>query len=152
MAAPPRGHQYVPWRQVSSWACIRCGECCRRFLVTLTPGEAMNLARKYGIPMVARGVKYIMPCKADGSCLFLEEEDGVAVCTIYFERPYVCRMYPFHVSRRDLGGGDDALYVDRDGLKLYVYVDVTCRGVGRGRPVRSLVPVVVSLWRRAVGV
>jgi len=151
MAAPPRGHQYAPWRKVSSWACVRCGDCCKRFLVVLTPSEALNLARKYELPMVARGAKYLMPCKADGSCLFLVEEGGVATCAIYFERPFVCRMYPFHVSRRD-GGGKEALYVDHDGTELYVYVDVTCRGVGSGTPVKSLVPIVTSLWRRMVGV
>jgi len=149
---PPRGHKYVPWRRVDSWACIRCGDCCRRFLVTLTPGEAYNLTRKYGIYVVQRGTKYVMPCKADGSCIFLEESEGGCWCAIYFERPYVCRMYPFHVSRRDLGGGDEALYVDRDGEKFYVYVDTTCRGVGRGAPIASRVPIVVSLWRKVVGV
>ncbi|MEM4700042.1 MAG: hypothetical protein QXT74_03735, partial [Candidatus Nezhaarchaeales archaeon] len=70
----------------------------------------------------------------------------------YFERPYVCRMYPFHVSQRDLGGGGEALYIDSDGTRLYVYVDVTCRGVGRGVPIERLVPIVVKLWRGAAGV
>lgn len=115
-------------------------------------GEALNLARKYGVPMVVRGAKYIMPCKANGSCVFLDEEGGVATCTIYFERPYVCRMYPFHVTQRDLGFGGGASYVDDDGVKLYVYIDATCRGVGYGRPIASLIPIVVSLWRRVVGV
>ncbi|MCX8204832.1 MAG: YkgJ family cysteine cluster protein [Candidatus Nezhaarchaeota archaeon] len=149
--AAPRGHQYVPWRRVPSWACIRCGGCCRHFLVTLTPGEALNLTRKYGIPMLIKGVKYIMPCKADGSCVFLAEDNGAARCTIYFERPYVCRMYPFHVSQRDLGGGSEAIYVDRDGTGLYVYVDVACRGVGRGVPIEKLIPLAVRLWRKMAG-
>lgn len=111
----------------------------------------MNLARKYGLPIVARGVKYVMPCKADGSCVFLVEDRDTAACAIYFERPYVCRMYPFHVSQRDVGGGSEAVYVDHDGLKLYVHVDVTCRGVGRGVPIERMVPIVVKLWRRMVG-
>jgi len=112
----------------------------------------MNLARKYGIPLVARGAKYIMPCKANGSCLFLEESGEVTACSIYFERPFVCRMYPFHVSQRPLGGGEEASYVDGDGVKLYVYVDASCRGVGYGKPITSLIPIVASLWRRMAGV
>jgi len=116
----------------------------------LTPGEAFNLTRKYGIFVVQKGVKYVMPCKVDGSCIFLEENEDGCYCTIYFERPYVCRMYPFHVSRRDLGSGEEALYIDKDGSKFYVYIDSTCRGVGVGESVKNRLPLVVNLWRMIV--
>lgn len=91
-----------------------------------------------------------MPCKVDGSCIFLEEGVDGCYCIIYFERPYVCRMYPFHVSTQSLGHGEEGLYVDESGLKLYIYIDATCNGVGYGGSVANMLPIVVALWKKVV--
>ncbi|MFQ6095661.1 MAG: YkgJ family cysteine cluster protein [Candidatus Bathyarchaeia archaeon] len=38
----------------------------------------------------------VMENRKDGSCIFLNEEDGVYECSIYEYRPALCRLYPFY--------------------------------------------------------
>lgn len=151
-----RAHKYVPWRDVLSWRCIRCGKCCRIFSVPLTLAEALNIARKYGPFVVSRNNKLVLISKPNGDCIFLERYGNIAYCTIYPERPFVCRIYPFYVKLSPLKSGSsskEALYVCDDGFEVYVYLDALCEGIDRGGyPVKGLVSKVVSLWRRHMGV
>ncbi len=150
------GHNYVPWRSVKTWRCVRCGKCCRIFSIPLTLGEAFNIVRKYGPVVINRKGKFILISKPNGDCIFLSRRNGLAFCDIYLERPFVCRIYPFYIRLKPLvGKGEEkkALFECDDGLKIYVYVDAVCEGINKGGYlVRDLVPQAVRIWRTRTGV
>lgn len=129
--------------------CLRCGDCCRNFIINLTLGEAYYLARTYGVPIIQKGGKFYLPTRPDGSCVFLYRKDALYYCSIYFERPKVCRLYPIHISKFDEGRGAGAEYIDSTGEKYYVYVDRACKGVGVGSNISSLVKVGLKIWKGA---
>ncbi len=147
-------HEYVPWRWVKYWRCVRCGKCCIKFLVPLYPHEALYYTMKYGPVVEERNGKFYLRSKPDGSCIFLERTPLGYRCSIYLERPIVCRCYPFYITDKPLGIVDsrdeDAIYVYRSPLgksiKVYVYIDKVCSGIGHGIPLEVIVPKVVSEW------
>ncbi len=144
------GHKYVPWKEVRTWRCIRCGKCCNIFSIPLTLGEAFNITRKYGPVVVNKGGKFLLISKFNGDCIFLERRNGRAYCTIYPERPFVCRIYPFYIKLRPLRKSkkSEALYECEDGLEVYVYLDMTCEGIEKGGHfIEDLVPKAVTIWR-----
>ncbi|MEM1901070.1 MAG: YkgJ family cysteine cluster protein [Candidatus Nezhaarchaeales archaeon] len=145
------GHNYVPWRQVGRWMCIRCGQCCREFLVPLLTHEALKIYKSFGPLVVQVNGKIALAKKPDGSCVFLSYDGGIAKCLIYFERPGVCRIYPFYVKVGSSKGDDDALYVDDMGFKYRVYVDVNCPGSYKGPPIEPIMPKVIETWKRFYG-
>lgn len=114
----------------------------------------MNLMRKYGPVVIKKDHKLVLACKPNGDCIFLEWNNGVAYCTIYPERPHVCRMYPFYIRLKPLPGVSErkAEYLCEDGLKLYVYIDLLCKGVGSGYPVKLIVSRIVANWRDFAGI
>lgn len=146
------GHRYVPWRYVQRWRCLRCGRCCVEYLVPLYPQEAVYYLLRYGDVVEFRRGKYYLKSRPDGSCIFLEKTALGYRCSIYFERPLVCRCYPFYITEEPLeqvGSPEDALYLLRLGEKVkrvYVYIDLNCPGVGQGYLVRDLVHKVVLEW------
>lgn len=145
------GHNYVPWRRVERWTCIRCGLCCRNFLVPLLTHEALKIYKTFGPLIVQVNGKIALAKKPDGSCVFLTYEGGIAKCTIYFERPGVCRLYPFYIKVGAEEGEEDALYVDETGFKYRVYIDTNCPGTYKGPPIEPIIPKVIETWRRFYG-
>ncbi|RLE60196.1 MAG: hypothetical protein DRJ49_01150 [Thermoprotei archaeon] len=144
------GHKYVPWRRVRGWTCIRCGTCCRSFLISLTPGEAMYYRIKYGPVVISLNGKYYLLPKYDGTCIFLHSiGSGLYSCLIYPERPRVCRIYPFYISEKPLrsSSSEEAIY-EYNGEILHVYIDSICRGVNRSSNIRYVVRKAVELWDR----
>lgn len=105
-----------------SWMCRRCGRCCmdvegwdRRVLLLRKDVARLEEAGERGFHAPAAQGRFVAVMrKRDGRCVFLGE-DG---CTVYGDRPLLCRMYPFYVERR----GD--VYI--------VGVDEGCPGVGGG--------------------
>ena len=79
--------------------------CCKHADVTLAPYDVIRLQRRLGMDsrafleahtvpfeLDADGVPGIkMRTDAEGACLFLDAENG---CSIYEDRPTVCRYYP----------------------------------------------------------
>jgi Fe-S-cluster containining protein len=144
------GHDYVPWRKVKRWTCMRCGQCCREFLVPLLTHEALRIYKSFGPLIVQVDGKIALAKKPNGSCVFLDYNGSVAKCMIYFERPGVCRIYPFYVK---VGAPEDsdALYVDEAGFKYGIYVDVRCPGAYKGTPIEPILPKVIEIWRKFYG-
>ncbi|MCD6369005.1 MAG: YkgJ family cysteine cluster protein [Thermoproteales archaeon] len=141
-----RVHEYVGWREVSGWRCLRCGRCCKEYLVDLAPGEAVYYALKYGpVVMVYRGKSYLL-MKEDGSCIFLRKIGDEAYCTIYHDRPRVCRIYPFYVRTTPLKNKGDTALVLYKGKKIYVYVDKKCPGVNTEDNIENLLKGVLRTW------
>ena len=148
-------HEYVPYKTVSSWRCLRCGRCCIEYSVPLMLNEALRLIKKYGWVIERRGNKVVLASKPNGECIFLSRIGGLAYCTIYYERPLVCKLYPFYIRLKPLDEThrDKALYICEDNLKLYVYIDRKCPGVDRGGyPIEIIVPKIVKVWREALGI
>ncbi len=79
--------------------------CCRQADVTLAPYDILRLARRFGLTSAEFIRKYAVPFQLDqdglpglklktddaGTCLHMDEEKG---CTVYSDRPSVCRYYP----------------------------------------------------------
>ncbi|RLE55337.1 MAG: hypothetical protein DRJ26_00930 [Candidatus Methanomethylicota archaeon] len=148
-----RGHNYIGWKEAERWRCIRCGMCCRAFAVPLKFIEALQLTRKYGPIAIQAGGKYYLMKKPDDSCIFLAYNGPIAYCKIYLERPGCCKLYPFHVAKKPLQGVNPSTSEFKiRGKVLHVYVDAACPGVGRGFPIRNLIPKVIELWAKYSGI
>jgi len=89
--------------------------------------------------------------KGDGSCIFLSYKGGVAYCLIYHDRPRVCRMYPFLVTRKPLSGDGEDAEILYGGDKLYLYVDSVCPGVDTANNMYYLIDKVLEKWLRYFG-
>ncbi|MCD6458898.1 MAG: YkgJ family cysteine cluster protein [Thermoproteales archaeon] len=145
---PKSRHKYLGWRNVKGWTCIRCGACCKNYIIQLSPGEAMYYTIKYGPVAVKFQGKHYLLKKPDGSCIFLGYSQGKAVCMIYHDRPRVCRIYPFLITKEPLkGNGEDAEIVFR-GKSLYLYVDAACPGVDTANNMKYLITPVLNVWRQ----
>jgi len=92
--------------------CSRCGDCCRGTgtdgsLVLLGREEVERLTRRLGLPLeeVAepypdvvefRGARcrlgWALRRTGEGACRFYDEVGG---CSVYEDRPHLCRTYPF---------------------------------------------------------
>ncbi len=145
-----RGHNYVGWKEVSKWRCIRCGQCCIAFAIPLKFIEALRLTRKYGPVVIQAGGKYYLAKKPDETCIFLKYNGPIAYCQIYLERPGCCKLYPFHISRKPLPNvNPSSAKALIGGETLYIYIDAACPGVDdrMGYPIKNLIPKAVELWK-----
>lgn len=85
---------------------IACfNRCCKQADITLTPYDIVRLKHRFGISSEAFLKSYAVPFYMDtdrlpglklrtnenGECLLLDTEHG---CTVYSDRPIVCRYYP----------------------------------------------------------
>lgn len=79
-----------------SFKCQVCGACCSNKEIPVSPSEMKGLARRLNLSLEEFPGAYlekrgtILRRKPDGSCIFLQPEG----CSIYPERPLVCRLFP----------------------------------------------------------
>ena len=97
-----------------SYACSGCGGCCRGTRIQLNPYEVARLARRQDKSIVEFRAGWTddgvaLKQTADKACVFL----GTGGCTVYTDRPLVCRLYPLgrHIDetgqvRYSRAGGD----------------------------------------------
>ncbi len=110
-------------------SCKSCtAKCCRGLAVVLTIPEAIRLQKAVGLPaekflefscaidsketphyplLVKQGEKVaeyfiVIKRRRKVDCSFL---DGDLACTIYSDRPHVCRLYPFGLDGGDVKKG-----------------------------------------------
>ena len=121
--------QLIPWKNVEKWMCIRCGKCCSNLDVPVTYEDEKRL-KEYG-DVFTRGKIGLYLKTVGGRCVFFR--DGQ--CTIYNKRPEACKRYPFYFR---CFGDDDALFCVGD-VRLYVYIDPECSGIGRGENVERVI-------------
>ena len=132
--------------------CEQCGWCCYpdpEFMIDIKgiqrpsnaisvfPGDIRNIVEATGLewldvvdPDIYSGIKgeeilaigWILKRKADGSCAFFDVENKS--CTIYKDRPLICRCYPFFLD------GDGRLVVRhcRAALRAIEKDDVKIQG------------------------
>ncbi|MFT4947781.1 MAG: Fe-S-cluster containining protein [Natronomonas sp.] len=135
--------------------CTRCGGCCKAaegddgsepHTATVFPGEirAIQETGEYDWRDVARPMPYgltegeggmegetfewALQTDSCGDCTFYDDGEGSGdgACTIYGDRPLLCRTYPFSV---DLGGTSQPMgeAVDQEGMVRAH----ECEGLGR---------------------
>ena len=129
--------------------CTRCGACCRGdddgpHTATVFPSEVRTLRRATGGAWrdVARPMPFGLGSAPDGSptgstfewaigtdacgdCRFYDDSGEVAACSVYADRPRICRTYPFAT---DLISDDIHGEVVETRGRLRVH---ECEGLGR---------------------
>ena len=92
----------TPW----SYACGRCGNCCRDKDFILTPYDVARLAEGLGLSTSQTMARYVDPSRPtlktgpDAWCVFFEPGQG---CQVRQSRPAICRLYP--LGRTVASGG-----------------------------------------------
>ncbi len=79
--------------------CIRCGSCCSDY-IRLTPMEAKvlkKIASDRGLSDVIDDIACVIVPTESGTCPFVVL-GNVATCTIYGDRPGVCRLFPIYIA------------------------------------------------------
>ena len=110
------------------WSCVRCTHSCRdmprrKRNILLTANDIIRVACATRLQphQFSIGLRGSFPYerrmkKIGGRCVFLQ---GTR-CSIYSERPLICRFYPFYLRR------------SADG-RLHIGFDSACSGIGRGK-------------------
>jgi Fe-S-cluster containining protein len=129
------GMRFVPWRQISSWRCTACGNCCRDYSVVLNFPEWMRIVQTFGAQSTVTGFdKLFLKRASDGTCVFLCRFAGTYLCSLQNMKPEACKIWPFKVlAEPKFGEAKDAAF-DFAGKKLYVYADANCAGLHYGAP------------------
>mgnify|MGYP000135474052 CR=1 FL=1 len=130
-----QGRKLVPWRLVHDWKCQACGECCRRYVVELTPHEYARITQAYGYSRVKTSMgKLFLRRGPDGTCLFLYRLGDRALCGLQPIKPKACKLWPFQVFEQPpLTHPELSLY--RYGRKeFHVFVVPECKGLIYGEP------------------
>ena len=89
------------------WSCVRCGNCCTvPLVVELNLEEFFRLSAIQKLPrlLFQRGDNFV-PCmihhfyktKSRPGCVFYNNG-----CSIYEQRPAVCRLFPFSIQNKNL--------------------------------------------------
>lgn len=103
----------------STYACSRCGKCCKFSEIVLSDREIRAIATQLNVPIAKfkeiylvkkeihqirsvfseqfkiQGEVFIFRKNDRGLCPFYQVLDNKASCQIYYFRPIVCRLYPF---------------------------------------------------------
>jgi Fe-S-cluster containining protein len=127
--------QFVPWRQIASWRCTACGDCCKDYSVVLNFTEWLTIAQIFGAENVVRGLdKIFLRRLVDGRCAFLCQLVGTSLCGLQNMKPDACKLWPFKVLTEPRYGEPNQAVFNYAGKKLYVYADSNCAGLRYGDP------------------
>ena len=123
-------------QSLQSYDCTGCGDCCRgRFAILITPEDKARIDKQSwtddelglaGKPLFTRrGSEYQIAHRADGSCIFLDDEGLCKIHAKYGEpaKPVACRLYPF----RFIPVGDQ--------VRVDVRFDCPATASNNGRPI-----------------
>jgi len=136
--------RYVPWQRIRSWTCIRCGGCCRRFKITITPYEYARLSHcSEGLVSIDDASNPILR-KIGGRCV---AQDGYGLCALQRlgMKPIACKVWPFTIFSNPKHRSYEALFI-HEGKEYSVYVDraYPCAGMNRGNP-EALLPTIEEM-------
>ena len=74
-----------------NFKCTRCGKCCR---LRVEPNkEDIKRIKKAGKKYFMQG-KFLKRINGNKQCKFLISKKGIARCSIYKNRPEICRKWP----------------------------------------------------------
>jgi Fe-S-cluster containining protein len=99
--------------------------------------EYAAICHNYGYDALELGVgRPYLRKHPDGRCIFQFKQNSGWLCALQSMKPYVCKMWPFIVSRKPkYGREDDARWEYSDG-EVYVYADPRCPRMIFGKPSR----------------
>ncbi len=118
--------------------CFRCGICCSRYQVGMSPAEAQRIADELGISWEKfiegytdrrwPGTKSFLLCQSRGTCVFLKSDEGSnnTSCLIHPFRPSSCREWTASQYRPEC----------QEGLYKYWGIKVNPGGKLQGTKVR----------------
>lgn len=140
--------------QSVGFACQRCGGCCtaepdsphtavvfpdeiRKLMTEDRSWEAVARPMPYGLEQGEETFEWALQTDDDGHCRFYDPAVG---CTVYENRPLICRTYPFSINFNSSTpeGPDDYLQIS------------SCGGVGSSMPAEQAYELAATLQRRAI--
>jgi Fe-S-cluster containining protein len=132
--------QFVPWRYVADWRCVRCGDCCRLYSVVIDFYEWLRIVKSFGVEHTASGLdKLFIRRRSDGSCTFLGSGGSNSLCSLQAMKPRACQLWPFKVlAKPEWGFAHEAVFSYGEN-RLFVYVDPMCHGLRFGSPTLEFV-------------
>jgi Fe-S-cluster containining protein len=135
MTAP----RFVPWRRVSDWRCLACGECCKHFEIPLRAEEYARIIGIYGLDVVrmSLGRAYLKKIR-DSRCIFQSVSLDRWLCGLQKDKPLVCKLWPFAILENPKYGKNGESIYHYQEKKFYVYVHLYCRGLLLGKPLPHL--------------
>jgi lysine-N-methylase len=93
---------------IQNWSCHSCGDCCRHHQIIVTDADRERILGQMwssadGVPegeaafARVRGGQYRLAHRADGACVFLDENNRCRIHAKFGEaaKPLACRVYPF---------------------------------------------------------
>ncbi len=127
--------RFIPWRQIATWRCTACGNCCKDYSVVLNFPEWLTLAQTFGSINIVRGLdKIFIRRMADGSCAFLCKMANTPLCGLQNMKPNACKLWPFKVLLEPKYGDPNQAAFNYAGKRLYIYADSNCEGIRYGNP------------------
>jgi Fe-S-cluster containining protein len=127
--------QFVPWRYIADWKCMKCGDCCKLYSVVLNFHEWFKIVKGFGVEQTVSGLdKLFIKRRSDGSCAFLCNYFDTYMCGLQDMKPTACKLWPFKIlAQPKYGSGNDAAY-HYSGYAVFIYVDPMCSGIRYGTP------------------
>jgi len=127
----------IPWREVATWRCYGCGDCCIPYSVPLTMWEWTRITQVYGNSVTEICTEGLFLRKRGGRCVFQYRQGGKWLCGIQHMKPSSCRLWPFKIFNRPKYGRRDEAAIEWRGRRMYVYADPLCRGLKLGSPTET---------------
>jgi len=132
-----RDRALIPWREVSSWACQACGNCCVGYRVPLKMDEYVRVNNLYGPSVMEYGVgKAYLKLRSDNRrCVFQKPLMDRWICTLQEIKPTACRLFPFRIHKEPVYKRGDNSAIRFRGKTYHVYMNPDCHGVIPGQPI-----------------
>ncbi|MFH0897376.1 MAG: YkgJ family cysteine cluster protein [Candidatus Bathyarchaeota archaeon] len=129
----------LPWRSVSSWMCLRCGECCG-LIVQLTVREWLEITRSYGNSIVFQGIDgFFLRRTVDERCPFILSGSDGWLCGLQYSKPLTCKIWPFRILTEPIYGEGNEAFFDYRNRRFYIYAIPHCPGITWGHPTERLI-------------
>ncbi len=140
----------IPWREVSSWSCKACGNCCIGYRVPLKMDEMVRITNRYGRNVLRYGLgKAYLRNQRNGRCTFQRPLMGRWICTLQGTKPTACRLFPFRIQKKPIYKRGDNGRVRMGGRDFYLYMDPSCEGIDLGQPTerfsKEIVPEILRI-------
>jgi Fe-S-cluster containining protein len=125
----------IPWREVASWQCRACGNCCIGYRVPLRMDEFVKVGSACGQGVFEYGTgKVYLKNGPDRRCVLQRPLMDTWICTIQGMKPTACRLFPFRIQHKPVYlRGDNSDYKLGDKI-YYIYLDPDCEGIVPGQP------------------
>lgn len=125
----------IPWREVASWQCRACGNCCVGYRVPLRMDEFVKVGSACGQGIFEYGTgKVYLRNGPDRRCVLQRPLMDRWICMIQGMKPTACRLFPFRIQHKPVySRGDNSAYKLGDKI-YYIYLDPDCEGIVPGQP------------------